>query len=78
MTGESPFMMGELIDAYTYLQILSIPKASGFEDTIYKRAGGQMDNIYHPTSIVGINTATKNPEQAKEILKLMLGTDVAR
>ncbi len=76
MTGESPFMMGELIDAYTYLQILSIPKASGFEDTIYKRAGGQMDNIYHPTSIVGINTATKNPEQAKEILKLMLGTDV--
>ena len=36
MTGESPFMMGELIDAYTYLQILSIPKASGFEDTIYK------------------------------------------
>lgn len=74
--GESPFMFGELMDAFGYLDIISAPKMEGFEDTVCQKMTGQCANVYHPTVIVGINAATEDPEQAMELVRSMLSRSV--
>jgi len=73
---ECPFAYGQIITASTYQMILSAPQVEGFDDTAFKVLDGQSSNVYRPLSIAGINTATKNPDAAKQFLRMMLGTTV--
>lgn len=72
----APFAYGEIVDAYSYRDILSLPRAEGLEDTFIKLLNGQSSNVYHPASIAGINAATKNPDAAKQFVSMMLGATV--
>ena len=73
---ESPFMCGEVMSAYEYLITLSIPRIEGFEDSVFQKMNGQSSNVYHPTVLAGINSATSSLDQAKEFVKIMLSTSV--
>ncbi len=73
MMGESPFTYGEIVDAYTYKDLLSVSRISGLENTLTKLMSGQCSNVYHPASIVGINAASSNADAAKQFVRLMLG-----
>lgn len=73
---ECPFYYGNLLTVYNYQSMLSVPRTDGFEDTAYRLLNGQSSNVYQPLSIAGINAATKNPDAAKQFLRLMLSTTV--
>lgn len=76
LAKECPFAYGLILTAYTYQMMLSAPRVEGFDDTVFKVLDGQSSNVYRPLSIAGINTATKNPDAAKQFLRMMLGTTV--
>ena len=73
---QTPFAYGEIISASTYRDLLSVPRIEGLENTQIKLMSGQCDNVYHPASIAGINTATQNAEAAKQFVQMMLGAAV--
>ncbi len=73
---QAPFAYGEVVSASTYRDMLSVPRIKGLEDTQIKLMSGQCGNVYHPGSIAGINTATKNPDAAKQFVQMMLGATV--
>ncbi len=73
---ECPFYYGNLLTVYNYQSMLSVPRADGFDDTTCKLLDGQSSNVYQPLSIAGINAATKDPDAAKQFLRLMLSTTV--
>lgn len=75
---EAPFTCGEIVDAYTYRDLLSIPRAQGAEDTLIKLMNGQSSNVYHPQSIAAINTGTKNPDAAKAFVSMMISETVQK
>ena len=64
------------MSAYEYLITLSIPRIEGFEDSVFQKMNGQSSNVYHPTVLAGINSATSSLDQAKEFVKIMLSTSV--
>ncbi|MDE7323176.1 MAG: ABC transporter substrate-binding protein [Lachnospiraceae bacterium] len=76
MMQETPFAYGEVVSAGTYRDMLSVPRIDGLEDTMIKLMSGQCDNVYHPASIAGINSATKNADAAKQFVGMMLGATV--
>ncbi len=76
MMGESPFTYGELVDAYAYKDLLSVPRISGLENTLTKLMSGQCSNVYHPASIAGINASSSNADAAKQFVRLMLGATI--
>lgn len=73
---ETPFAYGEVVDAGTYRDMLSVPRIDGLENTLIKLMSGQCDNVYHPASIAGINSATQNADAAKRFVGMMLGATV--
>lgn len=73
---EAPFAYGELVNASSYRDMLSVPRIDGLEDTLMKLMSGQCDNVYHPMSIAGINSATQNADAAKQFVRMMLGVTV--
>lgn len=73
---ECPFVYGQIISAYNYQSILSVPRVEGFGDTVFRPLNGQSSNVYQPLSIAGINTATNNPDEAKQFVRMMLSTTV--
>lgn len=73
---QAPFAYGEIISASSYRDLLSVPRIDGLEHTQIKLMSGQCDNVYHPASIAGINTATQNAEAAKQFVQMMLSAAV--
>ncbi|MDE7274579.1 MAG: ABC transporter substrate-binding protein [Lachnospiraceae bacterium] len=73
---ECPFVYGQVITAYNYQSMLSVPRVEGFDDTVFRPLNGQSSNVYQPLSIAAINTATKNPDAAKQFVRMMLSTTV--
>lgn len=73
---EHPFVYGQIITAYNYQIMLSVPRVEGFDDTVLRPLNGQSSNVYQPLSIAGINTATNNPDEAKQFVRMMLSTTV--
>ena len=70
------FAFGETLGAYTYRDMLSVPRAEGMEQVISKPLDGQSAKVYCPESIVGINAATKSSDRAKQFVGMMLNTTV--
>lgn len=73
---QTPFAYGEVVSTSTYRDMVSVPKIKGLESTQIKLMSGQCSNVYHPGSIAGINTATKNADAAKQFVRMMLGATV--
>ena len=78
MMQESPIAYGEIVDAHTYRDTLSVPTAQGMEGTVIRPLNGQSSGVYHPASLVGISATAKNPDAAAEFVRVMLGSDVQK
>lgn len=70
------FAFGETLGAYTYRDMLSVPRTEGMEQMICKPLDGQSTRVYHPESIAGINAATASSDRAKQFVSMMLSTTV--
>ena len=70
------FTFGETLGAYTYRDMLSVPRTEGLEQVICKPLDGQSAKVYHPESIAGINAATAYSDRAKQFVSMMLSTNV--
>lgn len=75
---ETPFAYGEIMDAWGYEEALSMPRMEGLENIVMKPLNGQISNVYHPASIIGMNAAAENPHMAKQFVTVMLGEDVQK
>lgn len=76
MLQGTPFVYGEIVDAYVYRDLLSVPGIPGLEGTVIRLLSGQSSNVYHPASLIGINAASKHIDEAKEFASMMLGATV--
>lgn len=70
------FAFGETLGAYTYRNMLSVPRTEGMDQVICKPLDGQSTKVYHPESITGINAATTSSDRAKQFVSMMLSTTV--
>ena len=73
---ESPIMCGDIDSAADYNTLHSLSRKEGFEDSVWQPLDGQSSNVYIPMTMVGINAATKNSEQAIAFLQTILGQEV--
>ncbi|MBO5032086.1 MAG: carbohydrate ABC transporter substrate-binding protein [Lachnospiraceae bacterium] len=74
--GITPFLWGEPMGYVSFLDMISMAKNSGFEDTIYRVMDGQSSNVYHPSTIAGINAAANSSGQAKQFIEILLSPEV--
>ncbi len=73
--GLNKLIWGTLTYPYSYASITSIDKVSGFESSKWIPMSGQSDKVFVTKTMVGISSASKQPELAKEFLKVMLGKE---
>lgn len=64
-----------LIGCFDYLNITSIIKAGGFENTEWLPMKGQGGNVFWAESLLGINAASEKPKLAEDFLKECLGKE---
>lgn len=64
-----------LIGCFEYLNITSITKADGFENSEWEPMKGQGGNVFWAESLLGINAASEKPELAEDFLKVCLGKE---
>ena len=64
-----------LIGCFDYLNITSITKAEGFENSEWAPMKGQGGNVFWAESLLGINAASEKPELAEDFLKVCLGKE---
>ena len=64
-----------LIGCFDYLNITSITKKDGFENTEWLPMKGQGGDVFWAESLLGINAASEKPELAEDFLKVCLGKE---
>ena len=64
-----------LIGCFDYLNITSITKAEGFENSEWAPMKGQGGNVFWAESLLGINAASEKPELVEDFLKVCLGKE---
>ena len=64
-----------LIGCFDYLNITSITKTDGFENSEWVPMKGQGGNVFWAESLLGINAASEKPELAEDFLKVCLGKE---
>lgn len=75
---ETPILCGDIDSASDYNTLHSLSRKEGFEDSVWQPLDGQSSNVYVPMTMVGINAATKNREQAIAFLQTILGQEVQK
>lgn len=63
--------------AYDYLEVMSLNRAKGFEDTEVISMEGQCSNIFRPSTILGINATSEKIDAAKGFMDVFLSADNA-
>lgn len=69
--GYYPLLFG----IFDCLEINSIRKTEGFENTVWMPMGGQAGNVFWAKTLLGINAASKQAELAEDFLRTCLGKE---
>ena len=64
--------------AYDYIEVMSLNKTKGFEDTKVISMEGQCSNVFRPSTILGINATSEKIDAAKGFLDVFLSADNAQ
>ncbi len=64
-----------LFGSFKYIDITSVKKTSGFENTEWAPMKGQGGNVFWAETLLGINAASKHLESAGDFLKMCLGKE---
>lgn len=67
--------IGVIGGSYDYLEVMSLDKAKGFEDTMVVPMEGQCSNVFLPGTMLGINAMSGKIEAAKGFMDIFLSAD---
>ena len=59
-----------------YMELTSIRKAAGFEDTVIVPLAGEKGSVFIPETILGIHAASQKKELGEDFLKAFLGKEI--
>ena len=72
---EEYLLAGWMSGSYDYLEVMSLDKAKGFEDTKVIPMRGQCSNVFMPGTILGINAMSDQVEAARGFVDVFLSAD---
>ncbi|MBD5513220.1 MAG: extracellular solute-binding protein [Lachnospiraceae bacterium] len=75
VTGEKQIMTGVLGGAYTYAEITSVQRTTGFEDNVILPMFGQCKNVFWVDTLAGISAVSTQIDRAEGLLKVLLGDE---
>lgn len=75
LSGETQLALGTTYYHSGICEMFSIKKVEGFKDDLILPMSGMSKNIFIPKTMIGINAGSSNVEQAKEMLKTLLGNE---
>ena len=75
MVGYKQLMLGSVGYPYAYAELTSVPKAEGFEDSLWKPFHGQSSNVFYADTLAGINAGSQNKAHAEGLFKTLIGVD---
>lgn len=73
--GYSDTYIGVSSSPHNYMELASISKAKGFEDTVLMPMEGSGGCVFIPETILGISAAAQEKEMAADFLKMFLGKE---
>lgn len=59
-----------------YMELTSIRKAAGFEDTVIVPLAGEKGSVFIPETILGIHAVSQKKELGEDFLKAFLGKEI--
>lgn len=74
--GKASCTFGELDSMLSYADLITLPRNSGMENITLMPISGDEGSIYVPKTMLGINAAAKNSQNAQDFVKTMLSQDV--
>ncbi len=74
--GMKQMMAGWTDTQYDYVQIASIDRTEGFENTKVMPMQGQCSQVFKPQTMLGISAASEQAEEAKGFMDAFLSADV--
>lgn len=74
--GKASFIFGELDSMLSYANLITLPRNSGMENMTLMPISGDEGSIYVPKTMLGINAAAKNSQNAQDFVKTMFSQDV--
>lgn len=76
MMGEAVFAAGNLMNTYTFQEVLSINKAEGYEDMRVIPLDGHSSHVFVPDVMTGINASSAHPEEAIAFFDVLMSKEV--
>lgn len=73
--SEGYLLPGWVEAVYYYIEVMSLDKVKGFEDTKVIPMEGQCSNVFMPKTLLGINAASKQISAAQGFMDVFLSTD---
>lgn len=78
ISGSQYLINGWIDTAYSYMEGASIEKTAGYEDSRMVPMQGECSNLFLPKTLLGINAASTQTEDAREFLGFFLSVEVQR
>ncbi len=75
VSGDTNAYIGVSASPHGYIELASISKAKGFEDTVLVPMEGAKGGVFIPETVLGINAATKKKELAEDFLRTFLSKE---
>lgn len=76
LTKSEKLLYGTAFTISDFAGAMSVQRNDGFENTKIMPMNGQSSHVYIPNTMVGINAASQNQEEAKVFLQTLLGSEV--
>lgn len=76
MMGEAVFAAGNLMNTYSFQEVLSINKVEGHEDMRMIPLDGHSSHVFMPDIMTGINVSSAHPEEAEAFFDVLMGKEV--
>lgn len=76
VVGNNVFMEGLLKDYFGYQDVISVKRVEGLENTTVEFFNGYSEGIFYPFTLVGVNAASQNTEQALAFFDTMMSKEV--
>lgn len=75
ISGMNMIIRGAIDSFEVYSNIVSVNRVKGYENNAWKKMDGQSKNVFCAVTMLGINAASSNAEQAQDFVRLCLGKE---
>jgi len=78
ISGGQYLISGWIDTAYGYMESASVEKTAGYEDSRVMPMQGECSGLFLPKTMLGINAASAQTEDAREFLRFFLSAEAAQ